>query len=183
MTEDNYLSATEQANTYVTEGQYTEAIAILEPLVNYDTSDIQGVIAFCLGDIYRCCDGAEDNICAKEHLTRAVELASATEDNQVVVAAKAALAQVETVLGNEEQARQYRQEARDEFHAMPESSKWIELQERLDDDGEAIQYLLFLSSCGQCKPPGVNCPPGRPRCGRYSGRPDPHGNRKCVRCG
>ena len=182
MTEKDYLSSLEQANTYVAEGQYAEAIAMLEPLVNSDISAIQGVISFCLGDICKCIDSIEDNEYdhrAKEHLSRAVKLASAVEDNQVVVAAKAALAQVETALGNEEQAQRYRQEARDEFQAMPEIAKWEELQERLEEDSSSeIQYLLFLSACGECKPDNASCPPNRPLCGRFSGSQD-----VCVRCG
>ncbi len=155
MTQEDYLNPLEQANTCVVEGQYDGAIAILEPLVNSDISAIQGVISFCLGDICRCIDSTEDNEYdhrAKVNLSRAVELASAVEDNQVVVAAKAALAQVETALGNEEQAQHYRQEARDKFQALPELSQWAELEERLEDSSSKIQYLLFLCECGECKP-------------------------------
>ena len=178
MTKEYYLTSLEQANTCVAEGQYTEAIEILKPTVKSDLSGIQGVISFCLGDIYRCCDGTEDKMRAKEHLSRAIELASAVEDNQVVVAAKAALAQVETVLGNEEQAQRYRQEARDEFQALPEPAKWAELEERLENRSVKVQYLLFLSGCEECVPcdPNINC-----CCGRYSGTSSERECRPCIK--
>ena len=162
MTKEYYLTSLEQANTYVGEDQYTKAIKMLEPLVNSDISDIQGVISFCLGDIYRCCDGTENNIRAKEHLSRSIELASAAEDNQVVVAAKAALAQVETILGNEEQAQRYRQEARDEFQALPRPNQWKDLQQRLENKTNKVEYLLFQSTTCVCDPPGpIPYPHGR----------------------
>ncbi|MGK7950473.1 MAG: hypothetical protein AB4368_17230 [Xenococcaceae cyanobacterium] len=170
MNHEDYLNFLKQANTCVSESEYIEAIKMLEPLVNSDNSAIQGVISFSLGDIYRCCDGTEDNIHAKEHLSRAIKIASDSdvEDNQVVVAAKAALAQVESVLGNKEKAQQYLQEARDEFQALPELAKWVELKERLEDSSFKIQDLLFLSGCCACEPDDPNIPFPN---GRWSGTP------------
>lgn len=154
--------ALHEVNALVVAGRYSSARERLESLVNAGAE--AGYAYLALGEICKSCSDEISIERAGDYFREAIEFGSRESDAQVVVAARAALAGVEILRGNPEEADRYLQQAREGFEALPELARWEELREKIDGPHRPIESLLFLSASAEC------CTPERQR-GRCAGFP------------
>lgn len=174
-----YREALEIAHLHIKSNLHSIAVETLERCCNSGTHEAAvvhlaheaAVVYLALGDISIAKD-ADSLVKAKKHYKRARKLASAAEDNQVVVAATAGLAKIEAVLGDTKKAETLLQQAKEKFESLPDEEKWSELEEKLTFSTSKNSRLLFLSGCPEC-PTTI----GGPLDGRLSGI-----EQKCKRC-
>jgi tetratricopeptide (TPR) repeat protein len=135
---NNTLKEMISASSCVQEGNYPEAIQILEKLIN--SGKQEGFIFLALGDVYRNVANEDSIAKAKDCLEKAIQSATASKDFQVVVTAKASLGRI------------YISEAQNEFNNLREEEKWVEICERMLDSNQEkpTPQLFFLSNCGEC---------------------------------
>lgn len=142
------MATLELAALYHENSLSTKAIDILECLIN---SRIQpsAVIYLALGDLY-VNEGSDTS--AKSCYTKAVEIALATEDRQVLVAAKAGTANIQAIVGASE-ANRLAQDALAEFEALENIHKWEQIKERVNSlisKEQKLPVLLLSLACGDC---------------------------------
>jgi tetratricopeptide (TPR) repeat protein len=148
-TTNDTLKSMFSANSCVQEGQYSEAIQILEKLVNSGVQE--GFVFLALGDVHRNLADERSSAKAKDYLVQAIEAAKGSKDHQVVIAAKASL------------GRMYLQEAQREFDNLHEEDRWIELCQKILDCNQVSPIpVLFMGLPCACTTPS-NLP------GRYVG--------------
>lgn len=142
------MATLELAALYHENSLSTKAIDILECLIN---SRIQpsAVIYLALGDLY-VNEGSDTS--AKSCYTKAVEIALATGDRQVLVAAKAGTANIQAIVGASE-ANRLAQDALAEFEALENIHKWEQIKERVNSlisKEQKLPVLLLSLACGDC---------------------------------
>lgn len=116
------------ADVYVDEDLDSEAIAILESLVNSGSETV--AVYQLLGDLY----GHEGlNLLAQEQYEQAIEFAIASEDIEGEAAAQAGLAEVMNMLGEPEQAIRLFNQAKAGYEALGDSQRVEELQMRTQE--------------------------------------------------
>lgn len=151
---DKLHDALHEVNALVVEGRYDPARESLESLVNSGME--AGYAYLALGEICKSCSDESSLARTRDYLLKAIEFGTRESDDQVVVAAKAALAGVEILRGNPEEAERYLQQARSGFEALHELARWEELREKIDFPNRPIESLLFVSASAQCcTPEGV----------------------------
>jgi len=115
-------------DTYFKEDLDSEAIAILESLVQSGSQKVQ--VYQLLGDLYAH-EGL--NLLAQERYEQAIELAIASEDIEGQTKAQAGLAEVMIMLGEREQAIRLFNQAQAGYEALGDSKRVEELQMRTQE--------------------------------------------------
>lgn len=148
------------------ESDLYKAVEALEE--SCDSGNQEATIHFALGDILIMA-GGDSLVKARKCYEKAIKLATASMDYQVVVGATAGLAKIEAVLGKTEEADKLLQDAKEKFNSLRNEEKWEELEAKLTTSIGNERSLLFSSNCGECSIDGED--------GRFSGRPA-----RCKRC-
>jgi tetratricopeptide (TPR) repeat protein len=154
------LKALGLAVLYVKYGQDVKAIETLNKLIASGNPSAE--LHFALGEIY---ENSSSNQLAIENYTKAMELALANRNYQVLVAAKAGLAKILDAQGNKGEGSRWRQEAQAEleswkntarFEASADMEQRSKEEERLRRLINSEQQFMLLASglCGECAGPG-----------------------------
>lgn len=151
MSKEVELEVLKKANELVKQYDYIKAREELKRVVNTNYSCLQAVVNLSLAQVSMHCERNEDSDnFIEQHLMMAVVKAEAVQDEQLLVAGHAMLAEFQIALGNKDRARFHRRKARKLFEDLPDRDEWPELNEMIDCGSGKLQNLMFLSCCPDC---------------------------------